>query len=199
MNIRKMFQHSKPQIIEHLEDVYSHNYQSFGCSRKQIQEIIKQELKKSKAEGTDKLPPNFGDFIIEHYHEGNENCKRIVDKAINGGANLNDVRHWWNLHEIERRMITWEDNCFRLATFKGLMDEGMTNEEAVKKLRFSYPLYGDPTDESNMSGEDRPLPDELHDRVNKIAAELSQTYLNEDIKKFSSMNSFLRASLKKKI
>ncbi len=197
MNIVNFFRGSKPHLIKELEDFYFQNFQSFGFSRKQIRVIIKQELKKSKMEGMDSLPPNFGDFMLVHYHlDEYELFKQIIYKAALGDANLEDIRHWWNLQDIERRMINWEDNMSRLATFRSLKDEGLSEDEALEKLRTSFPLYGDPNDESNMSGKDRPLPPELHNRVNKIASELSEASLKEDVKNFSSMNSFLRNKLK---
>jgi hypothetical protein len=109
-----------------------------------------------------------------------------------GGANDDDIRQWWNLHDLERRMILWEDKIIRFTTvlhFKN--SEGLSTEEAILKIRKTFPLYGDPSDESNMKGADRPLPNELHNTINLMTKELDVRQLDN----FSSMNAFLRSEL----
>ena len=197
MSILNFFKSSKPTIEKVLEDFYYQKYQPFGKNRKNIRTLISQAARKIKEDGKDKLPHNYGNFILEQANNSNETYKIIVDKAINGGANYDDILLWWNLHEIERRMIAWEDNNFRLMSFISLKDEKrMSDDEALKKLRHSFPLYGDPTDESNMNGDDRPLPNELHDRINKIAMGFQKDSVQESLSKYSSMNAYLRAQLK---
>jgi hypothetical protein len=46
-----------------------------------------------------------------------------------------------------------------------LNDKCSSDEEAISQIRKTYALYGDPIDESNMQGVDRPLPNELHNTI----------------------------------
>lgn len=69
--------------------------------------------------------------------------------------------------------------------------KGLSDEEAISQMRKTYALYGDPSDESNMQGIDRPLPNELHNTINQMTKELDVRQLTN----FSSMNAFLRSEL----
>lgn len=198
MNLLDFFKPQRTDLEIALEDTYYNLFSNTGIKRSELRRIIQQEKRISIKGGEDKLPQNFGDFILENYNKGNDLCKKIVEEAINGGANHDDIKQWWNLYDLERRMIKWEDNVFRLMSFKSGRSDGMTVEEAAETLRKSFPIYGDPTDESHFQGEDRPLPDELHERVNKIAAELGNEHMSKAQKEFSSMNAFIRMQIKKK-
>lgn len=94
-------------IDKFLEDFYLLAYGSLG--RKGIKEAIVQCKLESKQEGTDNLPDNFGDFLIEQAKGNNEKYLKIVNNAILGGANDDDIRQWWKLNDLERRMMLWED------------------------------------------------------------------------------------------
>lgn len=158
---KRIFTSTKPEIEKYLEDFYVMTHKSL--SRKEILEAIAQCKTESQKEGTNNLPDNFGDIIIEQAHANNKEYLKILDNAIKGGANEDDVRQWWNLHELERRMILWEDKMFRFSVYLTFKDnEDLSEEEAISKVRKTFPIYGDPSDESNMQRRDRPLPNELH-------------------------------------
>ena len=93
-------------------------------------------------------------------------------------------------------MVIWEDSIFRVATFKSLKQEGLSDEDALMKLRKIFPIYGDPLDESNMQGDNRPLPNEMHDSINQIANESTQITIQKSLMNFRSMNAFIRDMLK---
>ena len=194
---KKKIDLGEPSIEEYLEDFYLLAYGSLG--RKEIQKAIAQCKLESKQEGTDNLPNNFGDFLIEQAKRNNEKYLKIVNNAILGGANEDDIRQWWNLHDLERRMILWEDKINRITAFFCLKDtKGLSDENAISQIRKTYALYGDPTNESNTQGVDRPLPNELHNTVNQMTKELDVQNVQEKLKNFSSMNAFLRNELDRK-
>jgi hypothetical protein len=145
------------------------------------------------------LPDNFGDILIEQAKANNEKYLKIVNNAILGGANEDDIRQWWNLHDLERRMILWEDKINRFTAFSILKDSNdLSYEEAISQIRKTYALYGNPTDESNMQGIDRPLPNELHNTINQMIKGFDVQNVQEKLKNFSSMNAFLRSELDRK-
>lgn len=187
---------SRADIEKELEKLYVAKFSSFGLGRKEIRQAIEQCKEDSKQEGTDALPKCFGDYLISKALNGDEKSKRFIDKSKSGGANEDDIRHWWNLQDLERRMLNWEDNIFRISAFESIKQEGLVDHEAVEKLKKTFPIYGDPTDESKIQGEDRPLPDELHDRVNRLTIELTPIYIQQYSKDYSSMNAFLRDELR---
>lgn len=187
---------TRTDIEKELEKLYTAKFASFGLRQKDIRQAIGQCKKDSKREGTDDMPKYFGDHLISKAINGDEKSKRFIDKSKAGGANEDDIRHWWNLHDLERRIIKWEDNIFRILTFENYKQEGFSDQEAANNLRQTFPIYGDPTDESITKDEDRPLPDELHDRVNRMTIELTPIYIQQYSKDYSSMNAFLRDKLR---
>lgn len=193
IQLKKEISYTKPDIEKSLEDFYLQAYETLG--RKGIMEAIAQCKLESKQEGTDNLPDNFGDFLIEQAKGNNEKYIKIVNKAIIGGANDDDIIQWWNLNDLERRMLLWEDKINRTAAFLSLKNaKGLSDEEAISQMRKTYALYGDPTDESIMQGEDRPLPNELHNAINQLIKELDISQLTN----YSSMNAFLRSELSRR-
>jgi hypothetical protein len=191
--INKIFGSKKTEIEKFLEDFYIKNYKS----RKLIQDAIAECKTESKQEGTDNLPENYGDYLIEQAKAGDEKSKKFVEKALLGDATEDDIRQWWNLNDLERRMLKWEDNSARGAAFLIFKDEGLSFEDSIIKVRKTYPIYGDPSDESNTQSNDRPLPSELHMRINRMTTELTLSYFQQYSKDYNSMNAFIRAELRK--
>jgi hypothetical protein len=69
----------------------------------------------------------------------------------------------------------------------------------VKKVEKSLPIYGDPDDTSHKTGDDRPLPDELKNRINiyieKRVRDNPEKYKNE-IEESSTFNALIRKEIK---
>jgi len=67
-------------------------------------------------------------------------------------------------------------------------------------MRKRYPLFGDPDDTSQSTGEDRPLPYELKNRINIFVQKRLQkdpeTFKNE-IEGSSTFNALVREEVKK--
>jgi hypothetical protein len=190
-----LFKSKRPESEILLENQYLEKLGQFGLKRKDIRFQISKCKIESKQMGGDNLPEHYGDYIIERAKAGSENHKSIINKAISGGANESDIKLWWNLSDLERRMIIWEDSIFRITTFNCYQSEGLSFEDSGTKLRRAFPLYGDPTDESNTKGDDRPLPNELHERINRMTADWAPLYVQQFSKTYNTMNAFIRDEL----
>ncbi len=112
-----------------------------------------------------------------------------------------DIRWWMNRHELDRKMMIKVDDISKLALFKKLMEEDhRSEEEAAKEVKKYFPIFGDPDDASTSSGDDRPLPFELKDRINIYIQKRSQTdptKYKKEIAKSSSFNALIRKEIKK--
>lgn len=191
-----LFGSHKSDIEKRLEESYYQSHKQFGTSRKEIQDAIKECKRKAKVAGDSSFGKNFGEELINRAREGDKDAIKAIQKRIEGGANEEDIINWWRLHYLERRMIKWEDDFFRITTFMVFKDErGFSDEEASQEIRKSFALYGDTMDVSNTAGEDRPLPTELHNRINRLVSRLN-TYDQQRSREYSSMNAFLRHELK---
>lgn len=73
--------------------------------------------------------------------------------------------------------------------------EGLSFDASAAKLLKAFPLYGDPNDESNTKGEDRPLPNELHERRNRMTGNWAPLYVQQFSVTYNTMNAFIRDEL----
>lgn len=104
------------------------------------------------------------------------------------------------MHDIERCVMVEIDNLHKMAMYTHSLENGMNFEEAAAKVRKHHPMYGDTEDTSNTSGEDRPLPYELKDRVNvyiEKKASNDPEGLKRQIDQSSSFNALVRDEIRK--
>ena len=122
-------------------------------------------LAKKQARSDPDLPPNFGDLLVEREVTDDSTRQMLAKKRAEGVTDA-DIKWWWGLDKLERRLLILVDGWSRLAAFKKYRAEGLTEEQAVAQLRKSFPIFGDPDDMKNVKGDDRALPYELKERVN---------------------------------
>lgn len=192
-------------IEKQLEDIYVPMFQETrGMSLPQAKSTFRDLLEKAKEEirekGVSDLPQNFGDVLLEK-ESTNEQIKSFLEKRRKEGVKDQDIRWWLNMHNLEKGMIFQVDNLDRFAFFLNLTEEdGFSSDEATKRVRKFHPIYGDPDDTSVTTGEDRPLMDELRDRVNTYVMKKNQAdpeKFKKDIEESSTFNAFIRKEIKK--
>ena len=186
------------------EELYASLFISFGYTderaREEVRKVIAECKAQAKAEGWEKRPEKFGNWLLENAKLGNTMAIKIVEKARRNGVRDEDISNYWNMKEWERRLLIWYDNIFRIAGYEKFLNEGLSEDLAVKKLNKSFPYYGDPDDSSKCSGEDRPLPYEIKDRVNSYMIKCGFSNFEEieaKLRNYSSVNAFIRAEMRK--
>jgi hypothetical protein len=191
-------------IEKQLEEQYVPMFQAMmGMSsseaRNTFHDMLKQAKEESQDEGTSNLPQNFGDLLLER-ESTTEKTKSILAKKRAEEVRDKDVRWWWNMHDIERRIMLKVDELYRMALFMKLIEEALDEEQAAERVRKSFPIFGDPDDTTHSTGEDRPLPYELKDRINIYIEKRSLVEpekFKKEIEASSSVNSFIRKELSK--
>ena len=192
---------SSSDIEKQLEDQYIPMFQtmmgmSLSHAKSTFSDMLKQAKEESLKEGTSKLPQNFGDIVLT-----NGKFKSALAKIRNEGVRDEDIRWWWNMHDLERRMMLKVDDINKSALFIKLIEkDGLDEKEAARRVRKSFPIFGDPDDTTHTFGEDRPLPYELKDRINFYIEKMSQTdpeKLKKEIEKSSTINALIRKEIKK--
>jgi hypothetical protein len=209
----------RSQIEKVLEEDYTNMLSQLptGMTVGQVRSMVKEAIKGCKRnaakEGTDKLPGNYGDLLIQAAESGDPDAKKIVERARNEGATDEDIREWWNLHDLQRRMVVWSEDLFRVARLSELAKSMRTNhvsepnfseaeeDEMIARLWKTFPKYrNDPTDTRFASGDDRPLPHELKGRVDrwriKMINEHPEKY-EEMMDRYSSFNAMVRDEIRK--
>ena len=170
-----------------------------GVSDEEARKIAKKLLvvaqQKVKEQGLDRLPPNFGDIILSKEKENpafmNINLKR------EDGVTNEDIRWFWNLPPLEKGMLEAFDEWIRLTAFATHKDQGMSSDKSAERVRKFHPIFGDPKDTKHTSGDDRPLPVELKDRINKwVITKMSNPEEHKKrMEEYSTMNAFIRAEI----
>lgn len=181
-------------------------------ARKNTEETLDQAIAQSKKEGTYYLPQNLGDIILGDAGVDDLTVKKIVEdirkklpRKKKEGIKDEDIRWWWNLGDVECRMMLRQDEVARLALFIQEVQNSTepTKEKAFDKameqVRKFHPIYGDPDDTTHTKGNDRPLPCELKDRVNiyiEKRTKIDPEKYKREIKQSSTFNALIRKEIK---
>ena len=199
--LSKLFGESSTHETE-LEEMYVDMYVSakgFSRSeaRKAIRGFIQQAKEEAQKEGTVNLPPNFGDELLAR-ESTDENVKTMLLKSRKEGVTDEDIRWWWNMPDLERRLMLKDDDLSRMAAFMHQVEQGTITEEAAVEVKKFHPMYGDPSDTGKSSGDDRPLPYELKDRINRyieMRVKQGADSYKADLEASSSFNALVRREI----
>lgn len=190
-------------IERQLEDEYVPTLEMMGMSpseaRSTLSTLFEQVRKQSEDESTAGLPQNFGDVMLQREHS-DEKISAMLGEKRREGVTDDDIRWWWNMHDLERRMMLQIDDLHRIAAFmKHKEEDGLGDDEAAYQVRKFFPIFGDPGADRDASGEDAPLPYELKDRINiyvqRRAATEKDTFKRE-VERATSCNAFLRSEIR---
>lgn len=185
-----------------LEQEYAMGFEMTGMPSSQAQEMARKMVDKAflEAEQAGELeqPANLGDRLVE----GGQAIPELAPKLKmlrNEGVTDADIRWYYNLHPVERRLLRATDQVTQMAAWKTLEEQGKSEEEIVLTLKRNFPWYGDPSDTSQGEGENRPLPIELRDRITRIverrALEDRESFKIE-IQAASTFNAWVRQQMR---
>ena len=173
-----------------------------GFSEHQAEETCRDLLAKAEEEsrtlGTFGLPSDFGDTMLSG-QAIDPTFARMVERRRAEGVREEDIRWWWNMHDLERQMMLQMDMLAKTALLVSLVEKGMSPEDAGDDVRRSHPYYGHPGVPGLDDGEDRPIPFEIKDRVNRYteARMLSDPEaFREQTARFSSVNALIRSEMR---
>ena len=177
--------------------------ETMDMPEKTANEIFKsfaeEQKEAARREGTDRLPESFGDILLER-EQTDEKVKAAFAPKRAEGVTDEDIAFWWNMHDLERRLICRIDEMNRILLFEKLMQvKGITEPDAARLVAKRYPIYGDPQHLVLEAEDDRPLPFELKWRINRYIMQRTQSDPEEFQKETdasTSLNAFLRGALR---
>ncbi len=162
-------------------------------------QLIAQAKSESQAQGGDRLPTNFGDVILVRAST-DVSLHEMLARKRREGVRDEDIRWWWNMHDLERRVMLNVDEYFRFALFKFKKDAGCTGDEAASIVKKCHPIFGEADDtQAQPDNDDQALPYELKDRINRYIERRSGTDPEEfkaEIERASSYNAFVRQKVR---
>jgi len=189
------------KIEQKLLEIYSQMFSAMGMPNAQqtAKDLLNQAIEESKKIGTYNLSPNTGDLLLEK-EKTDEKIHLTLEKKRKEGVKDGDIRWWWNLNDVERMMMLKVDEFHRLALhIKCREEDGLSIEKAAEQVRKFHPIYGNPEDITHTKGDDRPLPEELKDRINiyieKKAKSDPEKY-KRDIESSSTFNALVRKEIR---
>jgi hypothetical protein len=192
---------SQSNIEKKLEDFYVPCFQemmgaSLSEAKRMFKDMFEQVKEDSQKKGTINLPDNFGDILIE---STSDKDKTYLLKIRKEGVTDQDIRWWWNRHDLERGMICHFDYVNMLTQVKMKMEaDRIDMNKAAEWARKHYPFYGDPSDTSRFTGDDRPLPYELGNRINVYVEKriLERDLVKRELEAYSSFNAVIRKEIR---
>ena len=136
---------SKTEMRLEPEDV-SYFRKSMNMPEDVAHEIFKNMAKEQKEaaqrEGTDRLPESFGNILLER-EQTDENVRNAFAPKRAEGVSDEDIALWWNMHDLERRLICKVDEMNRILLFEklvkndGVPEPDANGSEALSDLRRS--------------------------------------------------------------
>lgn len=192
------------EIEKELLETYSKIFAEMGLpdSHKMAGDILDQAIENSKKEGHYNLK-NVGDTLLEK-EKSSGNVNQNFENKRKEGVRDEDIRWWFNLNDIERRMMLKIDEIAKTTLYLSLLEksEESSKEKAIEKALAEvakyHPVYGDLNDERNGSGDNRPLPLELKDRINIFIEKqgIGNPEFKKQIDSFSTFNALVRKEIK---
>jgi len=171
-----------------------------GQAKKRLADILSTIKAEASKEGTAELPQKLGDVILSK-ETSDARIRSELSKVREEGARNEDIRWWWNLCDLERRMTMKMHSLVISASFENLQKSmQLSRKEAFGMLRKKHIMFGNPQDSSFSSGKDRPLPYELLNRIGIFLNKVSQPGMEDvqsKINSSSSLNSFIRQEIRK--
>ena len=198
------------QIDKELEKIYVPLLSSVAPNKKEAKRTFNQLLSQSKIKCKKAgITENkkWSEWLIELMSSTNKSLnetekyfKDYIDIRKNEGVTDSDIRSWWDLHYLERAFIEELDNFFKLMGHLNSRKQGLSVEESAKRTRYAFIIYGQPNDTSHTTGDNRPLPFELKDRINRYVekrAEKNPSAFKSEIQNYETYNAFVRAEMRK--
>ena len=170
-------------------------------AREIFKAFVKEQKEAARREGTERLPESFGDLLLEH-EKTDETVRDAFAPKRAEGVTDEDIAFWWNLHDLERRMICKIDEMNRILLFEKLVHgNGDTESEAARMVAKRFPIYGDPEHLVLETDDDRPLPFELKWRINHYLSKRTEADsggFREEVEASTSLNAILRKAVRQK-
>ena len=188
----------KKEIRNLMIEFYSKMYPKW-----QVKRMIRVFEKQIEERGGENVPEHFGELVADRLLTGKHPFNLTViydeiDKAIAEGATRADIIEYYDLFFLQKMMVEWSEQVIRYAVYKSAIEEDrLSEDEAFIKLRKMFPMYGDPTDTTNVQGEDRMLPPILRGRVDECRNTIGAEGMNALVQKYSTYNACVRALIRK--
>ena len=189
-------------IEEVLKMVYEVHFQTTGLpawdAEKFVSSMLKEVKEESIREGTWDLPENYGDLLLE-WEATDDAIRATLARKRAEGVTDEDIRWWWNRHDLDRRAMLKADERIRVRACVVRLAKDEVPDVAILNVRKHFAIFGEPGDPTDPTDQDGPLPCELKDTVNRYTQRRALEDPNEyerDIQSSSSFNALVRREIR---
>lgn len=168
-------------------------------AREMFRQLLFEVKEEAAEEGTDQLPSNFGDLLLEH-EATNAAIRDLLEAKRRERVTDEDLRTWWNQHDCERRLLLKVDEISRMVLYGKLRQQGLSLQEATEQVFRSQVCYGDPDVKGPLQGDDRLFPPEFRARIQRYIQGRMQTEperYRQELAACSSLNAHIRLQMRK--
>ena len=113
-----------------------------GQALRQARGMLAVCIAEAKADETYDLPLIFGDIILGEASPPNDKVAQLAGMIAENlprkraeGVRDADMRWWWNLHDVERRLLEKMDESHKLASYMDEVKAGESESEAGAGVR----------------------------------------------------------------
>lgn len=161
------------------------------------QSIVTKALSESKTDGLYSQEPVVASALVQRIKlqriKNDPTASADYRNKVKGGMTDDDFLEWYAIPEVKRRILEELTKTIQFAHFVEARSRGLDAESAMAEVRRFHPYYGDPSDESQAKGKDRPLPIEVLPRANRLLKQLASEEGQQKLLKSSSFNAYFRS------
>jgi hypothetical protein len=129
------------EIEKELKESYIEDFIEDGFSPGEAKKTVKALLKQSwKIYHKGHIPEMSGDRLIEE-EKTDEKVRSALDKKRQEGVTDEDIKWWWNMHDLERNMILLDESFNRNMMYRQLIGSGIDKEEAMRRIKKCFVCY----------------------------------------------------------
>jgi len=140
---------------------------------------------------------NMGDAIYALAKQGNLDYQNMLHFAKADAAKDDDIKFWWNLNYMQRRLIIWTDSILFEEWQIFVIQSGKTPDQARNIVLCTSPYFSNYNAAFDMNDLDRPLPYELKERVDIYLEKYGVHNANVAADGYSSFNAYVREQIRK--
>lgn len=181
-----------PQLMDVMDISLPQAQVTFG-------ELLRQARQESSDMKTANLPENYGYQLLER-EAADEKIREMLERKRSDGVKNEDILWWWNMHDLERRMMLKVDEQRRTTEYLRYRQAGLSKYEAGAQVRKFHPSYGNPDDMIQIDPEDTHLPPELKLRIDRYVesrSEMDPDAFRKELELSSTFNAMVRREIRK--
>lgn len=189
-------------------------FQEMGLSQAEavssFNELLEQCREEAIREGFSREYFNRGNDLLDLEAKKDPEACRFLSLRRKEGVRDEDIKDWWNLDEIERKLLTKIDDIQQRAMLNYALKIGRSQSEAMEQLTKGFPVYRPPAETTTQASilspellsaleEEKPLPPELRFRVKEYISRRSDDMpsFQRDIGRYPCMNALVRDEIRK--